>query len=354
MNGRIIVSKNNLVHNLSEIKKYAKKSKIMSVIKSNGYGHGMLEVASALEGSDAFAVATIEEAIYLRENKVKKEIVCLQGFSNKHESIYCSKNNIRPVIHCPEQISIINETSFDLPLSLWIKIDTGMNRLGFKNIDLPKIIEQIGKKIKHPVGVMTHLACADENDDNFSNNQIKTFENIIKETNAELSILNSAGVIKYWKNFNNISEWIRPGIMLYGVSPCNNNEKIKIKPAMTLTAPVISIKECKKGERIGYGHTYYFTKDTRIASLGIGYGDGFSRSLSNVGRVFYKDNFFNIVGRVSMDILTVDIGDKKIELGEDFELWGNNISIKDVSDSINTIPYELMCALGNRLKREYI
>ena len=354
MNGRIIVSKNNLVHNLSEIKKYAKNSKIMSVIKSDGYGHGILEVASALEDSDAFAVATIKEAVYLRENKVKKEIVCLQGFSNKEEAQYCSKNNIRPVIHCSEQICIIKETSFDLPLSVWIKIDTGMNRLGFKNIDLPKIIEEIHKKINHPVGVMTHLACADEDDDSFSYNQVKTFENIIKETKAELSILNSAGIIKYWKKFNNVSEWIRPGIMLYGVSPCKNNEEIKIKPAMTLKAPVISIKECKKGEKIGYGHTYQFKKDTRIASLGIGYGDGFSRNLSNVGRVFYENSFFNIVGRVSMDILTVDIGNKEIDLGTQFELWGNNISIRDVSDLIDTIPYELMCSLGNRLKKEYI
>ena len=142
--------------------------------------------------------------------------------------------------------------------------------------------------------------------------------------------------------------------MLYGVSPCENNEEIKIKPAMTLKAPVISIKECKKGEKIGYGHTYQFEKDTRIASLGIGYGDGFSRNLSNVGRVFYENSFFNIVGRVSMDILTVDIGNKEIDLGTQFELWGNNISIRDVSDLIDTIPYELMCSLGNRLKKEYI
>jgi len=354
MNGRVLVNKNNLINNLSEIKKYAPNSKIMSVIKSDGYGHGMLEVAKVLDNSDAFAVATIKEAIYLRDNKIKKEIVCLQGFSNSNEYIYCSENNIRPVINNFSQINIIENTSIKKPIKLWIKIDTGMNRLGFKESDFQEVFNKCNNKINKPIGVMTHLACADEDKDNFSEKQIKLLENIIKDTDTELSIFNSAGIIKHSKNFKNCSHWVRPGLMLYGVNPCKTSNEINIKPVMTLTAPVISIKECKKGEKIGYGHTYEVKNDTRIALIGIGYGDGFSRQFSNIGKVFFENNFFSIVGRVSMDIITVDIKDKDIQIGSNVELWGNNINIKDVSNSIGTIPYELMCSIGNRLQKEYI
>ena len=142
--------------------------------------------------------------------------------------------------------------------------------------------------------------------------------------------------------------------MLYGISPCRLLKKVNLKPVMTLTAPVISIKKCKKGETIGYGQTHKLENDTRIAAIGIGYGDGFPRKLSNIGKVFYNNNFFNIVGRVSMDIITVDIGDKDIKVGCNVELWGENINIKEVANSIDSIPYELMCALGNRLDKEYI
>ena len=354
MNGRILVNKNNLFNNFSEIKKYTPNSKIMSVIKSDGYGHGMLEVAKVLDNSDAFAVATIKEAIYLRDNKIKKEIVCLQGFSDLTEYIYCSENNIRPVIHNFSQINIIENTSIKKPIKLWIKIDTGMNRLGFKESDFQEVFNKCSSKINDEIGIMTHLACADEDEENFSKKQIDSIENITTNNNIELSIFNSAGIIKYSKNFNNSKHWIRPGLMIYGVSPCNTLNGINIKPAMTLTAPVISVKECKKGEKIGYGHTYKVKKDTRIASVGIGYGDGFSRQFSNIGKVFFENNFFNIVGRVSMDIITIDVEDKDIKIGSNVELWGNNINIKDVSRSIDTIPYELMCSLGNRLQKEYI
>tara|TARA_B100001989_G_scaffold249480_1_gene224857 strand:+ start:1985 stop:3049 length:1065 start_codon:yes stop_codon:yes gene_type:complete len=354
MNGNIIVNKKNLIHNLSEIKKYTKKSKIMSVIKSNGYGHGILEVAAALKDSDAFAVATIKEAAYLRKYNIEKEIVCLQGFSNIEECVYCSQSNIRPVIHCLKQVNIIEEAKLKKPMKVWIKFDTGMNRLGFKEMNLEKLMNKIENKIQPPVGIMTHLACADEENDDFSQKQIELFKNIIKNTEAELSIFNSAGIIKYIEEYHDLGDWVRPGLMLYGVNPCSNDKSLNIKPAMSLTAPVISTKKCKKGERIGYGHTYEFIKDTTIASLGIGYGDGFPRELSNLGKVFFEDNFFNIIGRVSMDILTVDIGDNKVDIGANVELWGDNINIKEVSDLINTIPYELMCGLGERLQRKYI
>ena len=356
MNGHILINRKNIAHNLSEIKKYSLNSKIMSVIKSDAYGHGMIEVAKSLNDSDSFAVATIKEAMYLRGKNITKEIVCLQGFSNNEELIYCSENNIRPVIHDSSQINIMDTTSLSGSIKLWIKIDTGMNRLGFNNLDFQKVFNKIkeNKKVVHPIGIMTHLACADEDDDKFSDIQISLFNEIVNETNIELSIFNSAGIIKYSKNTNDINFWLRPGLMLYGISPCRLLKEVNLKPVMTLTAPVISIKKCKKGETIGYGQTHKLENDTRIAAIGIGYGDGFPRKLSNIGKVFYNNNFFNIVGRVSMDIITVDIKDKDIKVGCNVELWGENINIKEVANSIDSIPYELMCALGNRLDKEYI
>ena len=356
MNGNILINRKNIAHNLSEIKKYSPNSKIMSVIKSDAYGHGMLEVAKSLYASDSLAVATIKEAVYLRSKKINKEIVCLQGFSNSEELIYCSENNIRPVIHDLSQINIMDNTSLVRSIKLWIKIDTGMNRLGFNNTDFQEIFKKIkkNKKVVHPIGVMTHLACADEDHDTFSDKQISLFKKAVNETNIELSIFNSAGIVKYSKNIKDINYWARPGLMLYGVSPCGSLKGVVLKPAMTLTAPIISIKECKKGDAIGYGQTYKVKNDTRIAAIGIGYGDGFPRKLSNIGKVFYNNNIFNIVGRVSMDIITVDIEDKDMEVGCNVELWGENINIKEVASSIDAIPYELMCSLGNRLSKEYI
>ena len=356
MNGQLLIKKKNLINNFSEIKKYNPNSKIMSVIKSNAYGHGILEVAKILNNTDSFAVATIKEAKYLRENNINKEIICLQGFSDSAEYKYCSENNIRPVIHEFSQINIIENTKLNNPVKLWIKIDTGMNRLGFHVSDFFEIFDRCSKNknIKNPIGVMTHLACADEDEDNISELQIQKILNIIEGHNTEISLFNSAGIIKYSKNFNHSNCWIRPGLMLYGVNPCTTLNNINLKPAMTLTAPVIAIKNCKKGEAIGYGHTYKVKKDTRIAAIGIGYGDGFSRQFSNIGKVFYENNFFNIVGRVSMDIITIDIKDTNINVGNFVELWGDNININEVSKLINTIPYELMCNLGNRLEKLYI
>ena len=142
--------------------------------------------------------------------------------------------------------------------------------------------------------------------------------------------------------------------MIYGINPCNELNDIHIKPVMTLKAPVVSVKECKKDDFIGYGQTYKVKKNTRIAALGIGYGDGVPRRLSNIGKVFFEGNIFNIVGRVSMDLIMIDIEDKNIQVGSNIELWGENINIKEVSSSIDAIPYELMCALGNRLSKKYI
>ena len=356
MNGNILINTNNLKNNLSEIKKSSPNTKIMSVIKSNGYGHGILEVANALENSDSYAIATIEEAKYLRKNNITKEIVCLQGFSNEEECLFCSKNNIRPVIHNKNQIEIIKKKILKETLKVWIKIDTGMNRLGFDELSFKEAYEVCtnNNKIKKPIGLMTHLACADEKKDEFSNKQIEKFTNITKDLNGELSILNSAGILRYTNNINFSEHWVRPGIMLYGINPCNDINSLNLKPVMSLTAPVIAIKTCKKGEAIGYGQSFTFEKDTRIASIGIGYGDGYSRQLSDTGKVFFEGNFLNIVGRISMDIITVDVKDIDIKIGSFVELWGDNINIKDVSDTINTIPYELMCSLGDRLNKKYI
>ena len=352
MNGSILINKNNLTNNLSAIRKVLPKSKVMSMIKSDAYGHGILEVANLLRESDAFAVATIEEAKYLRNNHIDKEIVCLQGFSNKDEYKYCSKNNIRPVIHDFSQVKIIENTTLKKNIKLWIKIDTGMNRLGFHSSDFEEVFKNC-KNVSDQVGIMTHLACADEDEDNFSNKQISLLENFVNGKNVELSIFNSAGTIRYSKKFNNNQHWIRPGLVLYGINPCNSPSIINVKPVMTLTAPVISIKNCKKGESIGYGQTYKIKNDTKIAAVGIGYGDGIPRRLGNIGKVFFGGNFFNIVGRVSMDITMIDIQDKNIQVGSNVELWGENINIKEVSSSIDAIPYELICSLGNRLNKEF-
>jgi alanine racemase len=345
-----------LKHNLVIVRKTAPQAKVMAVIKANAYGHGMYEVAQALIDADAFAVARVAEAVELRDANIKCPIVVLAGFNCVSELTTCNELELDVVIHCEQQIELLNKANLDKPITVWMKINTGMNRLGFDPSDVASVIHrlELNSKIRQPFKVMTHLACADDMSSEATANQITLFDELVSDTTGEQSVTNSAGLLA-WSYAQR--HWVRPGIMLYGGSPFLNKaaEDDGLKPVMTLKSNILDIRCVKKGQSVGYSGTWTATKTCLIATIGIGYGDGYPRHASTGTPVLINKQNAYLVGRVSMDSITVDItecGD--VCIGDDVILWGDGLPIEDVAKASDTISYDLMCGVTQRVPRRYI
>ena len=288
-----------LQHNLAVVRALAPKSKILAMIKSRAYGHGLIEMARALSGADGLGVACLEEAMVLREAGIKNQLIAMSGFFEASEIPLFEQHDITAVIHNPEQVKML--TTAKIPLNCWLKLDSGMHRLGFPLKEAEEVFAQV-----KPSVVMTHLATADEIDNQDAQAQISKFNHAVKNLKTEFSITNSAGVIVFPEAQKN---WVRPGIMLYGASPFAHKtaQELNLQPVMTLQAQLISIHEQQAGDKIGYGGTYTCEKPMTIGTLAIGYGDGYPRHARNGTPVLIHGQRCPIVGRVSMDLITVDL-----------------------------------------------
>ena len=345
-----------LKHNLAIVKKTAYQSKVMAVIKANAYGHGMYQVAQALIDADAFAVARVAEAVELRDANIKGPIVVLAGFNTASELTICNALELDVVIHCEQQIELLNKANFDKPLTVWMKINTGMNRLGFDPADVTSVIHrlELNQNIRQPFKLMTHLACADDMCSDATANQVTLFDELVSNTIGEQSITNSAGLLA-WSYAQR--HWVRPGIMLYGGNPFSNKaaEDNGLKPVMTFKSNILAIHRVKKGQSVGYGGAWIASKTSLIATVGIGYGDGYPRHASMGTPVLINKQHAYLVGRVSMDSISVDITEcENICIGDDVILWGNGLPIEDVAKASDTISYDLMCGVTERVPRRYI
>jgi len=345
-----------LQHNVARIREIAPKSKIMAVVKANAYGHGLLAVASALKSVDAFAVARVEEALTLRSGGIVKPILLLEGFFSTDELPILVANNIHTSIHIEQQLAELEEAELETPINVWLKMDTGMHRLGIR----PDQCKQAISRLKHnpnvvqPARLMTHFSCADEIDNPATQKQIDLFDDLVAGEIGEQSIANSAGVVAWPASHR---EWIRPGITLYGVSPmCNSKaEEHGLQPVMTLTTDLIAVHDLKQGESIGYGGIWTASKDTRIGVVAIGYGDGYPRMAPEGTPVLVNGRIVPVVGRVSMDMLSVDLGiDCRDEVGDKVILWGKGLPAEVVADHIGTIAYELVTKLTQRVSLKYL
>lgn len=335
-----------LRHNFNVVKQYASESRILAMIKSRAYGHGLLEVAKALPEADALGVARLEEGLLLRKNGITQPIVVMSGFMDQRELPVFEKNNLTSVVHSEAQLSALNQYRAAFPK--WLKIDTGMNRLGVA-VDSAKM----AYSIVNPAVVLTHLAKADEGKADFTENQLLRFEQAIENMKAEFSIANSAAILAYPKTH---SDWVRPGLMLYGVSPFSTktNKDFNLQPVMTLKAKILSVKAVKKGDSIGYGGTYTCPRDMKIAVVAIGYGDGYPRHAKNGTPVLVKGQRCELVGRVSMDLITVDVSAVlKVEAGDEVTLWGEGLPVEEVAQQADTIPYQLLCDVSARVAFVY-
>lgn len=347
----------NLEHNLQVARLAAPGSQVMAVIKADAYGHGMLEVLPALSDADAFAVARVDEAVQLRQAGVKKPLLVLGGFTSLAELGILQQLDIQTVIHSLYQLELIQSQSGTV--SGWVKLDTGMNRLGLDEEAFGQVMDLAAKDKKQRLQIkalMTHLACADDPRSSRNIAQIRQFDAITRDLNYPQSIANSAAILGLKESHR---QWIRPGLMLYGLTPFDDLQPhAQLRPAMTLTAPLLSVKWVRRGEAVGYGATWQCQRDSLIGVVAAGYGDGYPRWMPSGAPVRVSGERAYLAGRVSMDLLTVDLtdiaerkGETSLKLGMPVTLFGEGLPAEELARAAGTIPYVLTTGLTPRTKR---
>lgn len=347
---------NALMHNISYLRRLAPNSKLLAVVKANAYGHGVCDLIPELHCADAVGVCCLEEALSLQQSGFSKPILILEGFFDQSELSLIDVSRFWTVIRDWTQLKLLQRHSFKNQLHYWLKFNTGMNRLGFKPDDYTDILSLISDNslIPQPAVMMTHFACADLFDHDFTKKQIGIFLEMLGQHSYSLSMANSAAILKWPESHG---QWIRPGLALYGVSPFlqTTGLDIGLQPVMSLKSEIIAIQSCEKGDIIGYGATYRCEKPMKIGVVAMGYADGYPQQAQNGTPVMVQGRQTYIVGRVSMDMITIDLTDfSDINIGESVTLWGDELPIEQIALNAKTSPYELMCRINNRVQRRII
>jgi alanine racemase len=347
-----VINLSALRHNLHRVRELAPHSRVMAVVKANAYGHGIAVVARALSESDAFAVACLEEALEIRRAGLLHPIVLLEGVFSAEELEAAASNGCELVVHDASQLELLEASHLPHNLGVWLKIDSGMHRLGFPPAQARALWERLGKAhaVRHPVRLMTHLACADETTSPRTRQQMETFAAATSGIHTERSIANSAGILAWPESH---ADWVRPGILLYGVSPFagRSGSQEGLIPAMTMGTTLISVQQVSEGEAVGYGGTWVAPENMRIGIAAIGYGDGYPRHAPSGTPVLVNDVRTSLLGRVSMDMIAVDLrGLPEAETGDSVVLWGPELPIEEIARAAGTIPYELLCGVTQRVK----
>jgi alanine racemase len=346
-----------LRHNLQVIRRLAPKSRVMAVIKANAYGHGLVAVAKALEAADAFAVARIGEALVLREAGIKTPIVLLEGVFDSEQLAAAAAGDFELVVHTREQIELLLAAPPEAQFKVWLKLDSGMNRLGFKAEAFPAAYAALrgAPALKGPINLITHLACADMPELPATAEQLKVFGAATRSLAGERSVVSSAALLSFP---DSQADWIRPGLLLYGVSPFKGSAGTDhgVRPVMTLRSQVIAIKDLVVGDRVGYGGNWTATRPTRLAIVSVGYGDGYPRGACSGTPVLVNGEHAVLVGRVSMDMIAIDTTDAQRgpKVGDPVVLWGEGLPIEEVATWAETIPYTLLCGISQRVAVRFL
>lgn len=345
-----------LQHNFEQIKKMAPHSKVLAMVKSNAYGHGIVPISSALPFADAFAVACLSEAIKLRQANIKQPIVLISGIHHKDELSLLGEHQLDFVVHQFEQIHWITSQPFKYLPRVWLKINTGMNRLGFLPNQVESAFEQLLRCswIEKPINWMMHFANSDNKDAKSNRDQLNLFLQTVKNFPGERTAANSGAIINLKEAH---FDWIRPGIMLYGISPLEGKSGVELglKPVMTLQAKLLAINLLKKGEAIGYGSTWRCPENMPVGILSIGYGDGYPRRAGEKGAaVCIQNTLCPVIGRVSMDLMAIDLRSCPLaRVGDTAVIWGEVLPVEKIASIVNTIAYELVCQVSSRVEFEY-
>lgn len=341
-----------LLHNLQQVRRHAPRARVMAVVKANAYGHGLAWIATALKDADAFAVASSEEGLVLRAAGIKQPIVLLEGFFGADELSLLQSRQLAPVLHGEHQLRLLEADSAPLPASVWIKLDTGMHRIGFAPETLAGVLARLRKL--HGIRefrVLTHFANADDVADPRTRKQIESFHAKADGLGLEISLANSAGIVAWPESH---ADWVRPGIMLYGASPLTGKTAaaLDLKPVMTLESALIAVHARRKGESIGYGGDWRCPEDMPIGVVAIGYGDGYPRHAVPGTPVLVNGSRVTLVGRVSMDMIMVDLRPQpKARVGDPAVLWGEDLPVEEVAAQAGTVSYELLCHVTGRVPR---
>jgi alanine racemase len=336
------------------VRELAPGCRVLAVVKANAYGHGLLTVSRALADADAFAVARIEEAVTLREAGCAARIVLLEGVQDAAELEEAGRLDLEPFVHQDRQIGLLESWRGEKKLRVWLKIDTGMHRLGFAPAAAASAAARLAAcaRVAGPIHLATHLAEAEIAGGAETAAQIARFAEATRGLSGERSLANSAGLIA-WPDAR--ADWVRPGIMLYGISPFADRTAgdLGLRPAMTLETRVIALKDVSAGERVGYGGTWAAVRPARIAVAAVGYGDGYPRGAQNGAPVAVNGEVATLAGRPSMDMITIDVtGLPRADVGDRVELWGGAVPVERVAAASGTIAYELTCRVGRRVRFE--
>jgi alanine racemase len=341
-----------LRNNLQVVRRLAPKSRVMAVIKANAYGHGLVAAARALESADALAVARLSEALALREAGIKSPIVLLEGVLDREQLDAAAAADLELVVHCAEQLELLKAAPAGVRFKIWLKLDSGMNRLGFKGDAFHSAHAALCALpcVRTPFNLCTHLASADLPELPTTAEQLMVFGAATRALPGERSVGSSAAILGFP---DSQADWVRPGLMLYGISPFRGATGADhgLRPVMTLCARIIAVKDLAQGEQVGYGGDWTATRPTRLAIASIGYGDGYPRGAASGTPVLVNGESAALAGRVSMDMLAIDVTEiqRPVKVGDPVVLWGDGLPVEEIALWAETNPYALVCAINQRV-----
>ena len=341
---KVVIDLDHLAHNFNQAAQAAPQSNVMAVVKADAYGHGALPVANALSHDDAFAVARVKEAIELREAGFNHPITLLEGVITEDGARLASDYDLAVVIHDPAQLRLLKQVT----LSCWFKVETGMNRLGLLAHQLEPFMEIIPSY--RQLGLFSHFSDADKPFHEKNQDQRRRFDALRLRYDLPGGMSGSAAILG---GHGTDLDWVRPGIMLYGINPFLDRDT-PLLPVMTFKAPVIAVRAVDAGETVGYGSTWVADRPTKLAVIAAGYADGYPRQAPSGTPVALNGHLVHIAGRISMDMMTVSLPDEvRVEVGDWAELWGASVPVEDIGLRCNTIAYTLVCGVGPRVDRVY-
>lgn len=349
-----VINVGNFRSNFLVAKRYAGSARVMAVVKANGYGHGAPILAASIPEADAFGVASLEEALALRKTGVRQPIVLLSGFFADAELSEISSHHFEIVVHSEQQVESLLKTRLPSPLKVWLKLDTGMHRLGLSPAKFAAQYLRLNtSKNVSTIRLLSHFASADSPTDKFNKQQVDLFYSTVLGLKGEISLANSAALISMTVSR---ADWVRPGIMLYGASPFAEEHPVadRLLPVMTLKSRVVAIRDVPVGESVGYAHIWAAERPSIIGTVAIGYADGYPRHAPSGTPVLVNGRHVPLVGRVSMDLISVDLTNSPTaQVGDEVVLWGEGLPAWELADWADTIAYQLFTGVTRRVAFRY-
>lgn len=357
-----------LQHNLQRVREAVVDCPVMAIIKADAYGHGLIATARALNTADAFGVARFDAAVDLRRAGIDKDIVVLSGWLNSETLAMARDYNLQIVVYDVAQAEMLATATAGQPVSVWLKIDSGMGRLGIAPAHVAATIDRLRDSVvvAPDLRLMTHLSCADDIDSNVTSEQLRVFGDAIGDWDGDISIANSAGILGWPDTIDprpidprpivsfTGRNWVRPGLMLYGVSPLigRSARACNLVPAMSFEGRLLTVRDLCDGDTVGYGARWRAARDSRIGVVNVGYADGYPWRLSNRATVRVGDYSAPVIGRVSMDMISIDLTDvPEAKPGDTVILWGKEPEVGELAEIAGTSPYEMLTGVGSRVAR---